>query len=354
MSSDGIDEAIEGQLRIWLTMAAQIAERKARQREAELRQAEARNSREARELEARFEAERRVVHAELANVHRDSWWDRATEDQIQHAWEVARAWSGEDPEAARAEERMSVELQARYGITREQLQSTDAQATKPRSIDRPQRESEPRFGVWAFEKEADVTHWVSKEDALRIIDEIAADADTSVDRGGVADIKNWIGTDEDVDRAIAAKFPQIMTDEQLAAVKRAQSEDERAEARQLLEQADHDAAQAKEAWDAAEHALGTDEDERLQQIVEAEQKHQDAAQAEQEGYQVWDSAERREATAEELRAKGIDAETVATRMRADVAQGKPATEAVKASTGRRPPTTRKTRARAKKGPELSR
>jgi hypothetical protein len=349
MSSDGIDEAIEGQLRIWLTTATQIAERKARQREVELRQAETRSAREARELEARFEAERRIVHVELANVHRDSWWERATEDQIRHAWEVARAWSGEDPEAARAEERMIDTFQARYGITREQLQPSVVQGTGIRRI-----ENEPRFAVWEFEKEADVTRWVSKEDALRIIEETSADAEMSVDRGGLADIKKWVGTDEDVDRAIAAKFSQIMTDKQLAAVKRVQSEDERVEARLLLEQADYDDARAEEARDVAEHAPGIDEDERLRQIVEAEQKHQDAAQTEHDGHQVWDSAERKQAIAEELHAKGIDAEVVATRMRADIAQGKPATEAVKGTVGRRPPAARKIRTYTKKGPELSR
>jgi hypothetical protein len=42
----------------------------------------------------------------------------------------------------------------------------------------------------------------------------------------------------------------------------------------------------------------------------------------------YDSAERREGTARELEAAGLDRELVATKMRADVSQAKPATEAV--------------------------
>ena len=57
-------------------------------------------------------------------------------------------------------------------------------------------------------------------------------------------------------------------------------------------------------------------------------------------------AERREGTARDLEAKGINREAVATRMRADVSQAKPATEAVKAGAAARTPKARKTRGRA--------
>ena len=321
MSSDGIDEVIEGQLRVMLTTAAQIAERRARQREAELRRAEARSAREARELEARFEAERRAVHAELANVHRESWWDLATESQIVHAWEIAKAWGAEDPEAARAQERIREGVKARYGITREQL---DADALKGRIV--------------AAEERVQAAQTRSSDPEL-------SDGERSRALEELREAETLLAALKEDQRAIAATTSS--RDERI------KSREEKAEARAMLEQADHDAARAEEARVTAEQAPGLEED-RFHQIVEAEQLHHDAAQAEQEGHRVWDSAERREATAEELRAKGIDAETVATRMRADVAQGKPATEAVKGSAGRRPPTARKTRVRAKKRPELGR
>lgn len=52
--------------------------------------------------------------------------------------------------------------------------------------------------------------------------------------------------------------------------------------------------------------------------------------------------ERRERTARDLESEGISNEIVATRMRADVSQGKPATEAVK-SVGVKTPKARKGR-----------
>ena len=57
---------------------------------------------------------------------------------------------------------------------------------------------------------------------------------------------------------------------------------------------------------------------------------------------MYDSSERREGTALDLESRGISEETVATRMRADVSQAKPATEAVKADRGKSP-KARKTR-----------
>src|SRR5690606_20687980 len=114
--TDGIEEAFEGQLRVLVTAASQIAERIAREREQALRQAEARSQQEARELQSRMEAERRVARAELSNVYREQWWNQASPEQIGHAYQVARAWEREDLEAVRAEQRMRDELRTRYGV----------------------------------------------------------------------------------------------------------------------------------------------------------------------------------------------------------------------------------------------
>jgi hypothetical protein len=57
---------------------------------------------------------------------------------------------------------------------------------------------------------------------------------------------------------------------------------------------------------------------------------------------MYDTAERRQSRARELEAKGIDQKVIATRMRADVSQGRPATEAVRGSS--RAPKARATRA----------
>lgn len=114
--TDGIEEAFEGQLRVLVTAATQIAERIARAREDAQRRAQATSEQEARELASRLAAEQRAARAELGNVYRSEWWDRATPEQIGRTYQVARAWSQEDPEAVRAESRMRDELRTRYGV----------------------------------------------------------------------------------------------------------------------------------------------------------------------------------------------------------------------------------------------
>jgi len=61
----------------------------------------------------------------------------------------------------------------------------------------------------------------------------------------------------------------------------------------------------------------------------AEQREAVADHLRKDGRTVYDTAERRYSTANELEAQGIESTVVATRMRADVSQGRPATEAVK-------------------------
>lgn len=67
--------------------------------------------------------------------------------------------------------------------------------------------------------------------------------------------------------------------------------------------------------------------------------------ARNEGKDLYDSAERRRDTALDLEAEGFDGKVVATRIRADVSRGKPATEAVTAKNQRRTPKAKKGRSR---------
>lgn len=130
--TDGIEEAFEGQLRILVTAASQAGERFAREREAALRTAQARSEQEQRELASRFQAERETARVQLSRVHENQWWDNAQPPDISQAWQTATAWSAEDPEAARAQRRIAQELEARYGITPEQLHA-DVEAQRHRA-----------------------------------------------------------------------------------------------------------------------------------------------------------------------------------------------------------------------------
>lgn len=267
--TDGIEEAFEGQLRLVVTTAAQVGERIARAREDAQRRAAAASEREARELASRLAAEQRAARAELADVYRPEWWDRATPEQIGNTYQVARAWAGEDPEAARAETRMRDELRTRYGVDVDQTPADPA--------------------------------------AVR----------AAVERG------EHDRTQADAERTRAAA--------------------ENGEALRLMQQADRDDARAAEARAAVEHE--PDADERARAAAEAAQRETSAGDAREDGRMLYDSAERRLATASDLERRGLDQELVGTRMRADASQAKPATEAVKAGSVTKGGKAPKTRAR---------
>lgn len=264
--SDGIAEAFEGQIRVMVTAAGQVGERIARAREDALRRAQSASEREARELRSRFDAEQRAARTEYGNVYRAEWWERSTPEDIGRMFQTARAWSQDDPEAARAEERIREELRSRYGV--------DA-------------------------------------------------AETGADAAAV--------------RA-AAEQERAQAD-----AERHRSAAENVEAQQLLTQADQQDRLAEEARAAAEYE--PDPQERSRAQAEAEERTIAADAAREDAAAAYDSSERRASTAAELEGKGIDQEVVATRMRADVSQAKPATAAVAAGGLSKTPKARKARGR---------
>ena len=109
-----------------------------------------------------------------------------------------------------------------------------------------------------------------------------------------------------------------------AAEERARAEKDTADGRALVSDADRiDQAADREANGSSPE--GT---------VEPEAERQRADEVREEGRDSYDSAERREAMAHDLEAKGIGSDVVAARVRADVDQGRPATEVTKGRTGR--------------------
>lgn len=327
--TDGIEEAIEGQMRLLVTAAAQAGDRLARMREDALRRAQATSEREARELESRLAAEQRAVRADLAGVQRADWWEKANPEQIAQAYESAVAWRDEDPEAARAEARIVDELRTRHGFTPDQLR---AQVAAERGEQGPARYVITE-GYDDQKKPRDIT----RDDALAVIDRTSRAGDlTPTRRQQFEDMRGWIGQDRDVDLAIAAKFPQIMTDEQRDAVRRAETEHQR-----QTEQRDRAEAAALMAEATAEEdrAQGRREGRPDRPALAAEHE-QRAGSAREEAGTKYDSAERRASTAADLESQGHDHETVARQMRADVSQGAPATEATNGSRAPRARTGR--------------
>ncbi len=114
--TDGVGETFDDSLRIARTIASQFGERFARLREQLARQREASATQEARELEARFEAERGAARASLAPVAQPEWWDRASPEDIAGGHETATAWRDFDDVARDASGIIKHEVQERYGI----------------------------------------------------------------------------------------------------------------------------------------------------------------------------------------------------------------------------------------------
>lgn len=251
--SDGISEALEGQIRVAVTAAGRVGEIVARMREEAARRAEAESVQRAREFASRLDAERQSARVELSAVYRGEWWDNATPEQIGTTLATARAWRDEDPEAERAEAHMRDELRTRYGV--------------------------------------------------------------DVDEAG--------GDPQAVQAAVDAELFRRQSE-----TERRRGAAEEAEAALLMTEADRADRQSDAAAQRAENAPEVSEERAAADAAAMSYDREAEATRAEAGYR-YDSAERRENDANELEAKGIDRETVAAKMHADVGNARPATEAVK-------------------------
>lgn len=114
--ADGMEDAVDGAMRTGLMVAARIGEQLARMREQEQRTIVSAEEQRARELQERFDAQWAAARAQLAPVSREDWWHKATPEMIERVHETATAWKAYDPEAAQAAEKISEQVQSRYGI----------------------------------------------------------------------------------------------------------------------------------------------------------------------------------------------------------------------------------------------
>jgi hypothetical protein len=114
--ADGMEDAVDGAMRTGLMVAARIGEQLARMREQEQRTIAAAEEQRTRELQERFDAQRAAARAQLSPVSREDWWDDATPEMVERVHETATAWMAYDPEAAQAAEKISEQVQSRYGI----------------------------------------------------------------------------------------------------------------------------------------------------------------------------------------------------------------------------------------------
>jgi hypothetical protein len=255
-----------------------MGEQLARMREQQDREAQARSEQAAREQAARMSAERDAARASLAPVHRPEWWDTAQAEDVTKAYTTAKAWSEVEPEAVRAEQRIVKEVRNRFGVD-------------------VTRAGEP----------ANVAEAIERAERAR--------ADANQQRGGARDDRA-----EAVGLMAAANATDRAAEAEVRAAEAAADDPELAD---LIDPQRDPQADVDEARDAAEGEHGR-----------ASEMREDAGQS-------YDSAERREAMA-----KGFDhienRAAVDARVTSDVAQGRPATDAVQHAPGRAP-KARKTR-----------
>lgn len=146
--SDGIDEAIEGITRVGLTVAGRLGEQLSRAREQTLRRAQAAEEQQARELQARFDAERAAARAQLAPALNDRWWDTATGRDIERVHETATAWKAHDPAARDAAQTIKEQIQKRYGLDVNSLGIDDASvATALAKAERDREQADQERGT---------------------------------------------------------------------------------------------------------------------------------------------------------------------------------------------------------------
>jgi len=119
--SDGIAEVFDEGMRLAITAAGRLAERRIREREQDMRDAQGQSEQTARELQARIDAERRTALAQLEATRNPEWWDHASVDDVASAWEAAQEWRDRDSVAEAAAARMRPEIVERYGLDPEQV-----------------------------------------------------------------------------------------------------------------------------------------------------------------------------------------------------------------------------------------
>lgn len=294
--TDGIEEALEGTVRMAVMAGARLGAEILRAREEGLRQQQVRDEAQARQLAERFEAEKGVAVAELSQVHRPDWWDRADAERIGQTYATATAWAPEVEEAARAERRMRDELQARYGI--------DLNHTDPRAV--------------ATEVEA----WRQRLEEQRRAAATGQRSSETAERGEAAMLLSQAAQEDR--SAEQSRADQRQTEAHAGAQANGVAGNpgldpgqDREAARDLLERAEEDRQRARDSEARGDDWAG-------------------------EAALHYDSAERRAADARALEQKGIDPEVVASRMRADTNVATPATLATAgAGRGSRAPKARK-------------
>ncbi len=284
LDGDGVDDAFESTGRTAMMVAMQLGEKFARLREELARNAAARDDAAAKEMSARFDAERGAARAELRVIEQPEWWDRATPQDVARVLETAETWKGLDDTAARAAERIEHEVARSVRRRRERVPvRCDERAGAQRGGSH--RGSAPPGGSGQAGPPAGGqgreggTSEDSRSDLVRDLEDRAMEYERRADAGG--DDTNTV-----------EELRELATD---ARVKRS----------------------CIGIW-TRRHRVHARRKRRLRR-----RRHTVPTLG-----VAYDSAERRRATAQQMESAGVPAEDVRVRSRVDAGQAQPAAEAV--------------------------
>jgi len=284
LDGDGIDDAFESTGRTGMMVAMQMGEKFGRLREELARNAAARDDAAAKEMSARFDAERGAARAELRVIEQPEWWDRATPQDVARVIETAETWKGLDDTAARASDRIEHEVRGRYGVDVNEFR---AGATSQRA-----------------QADREVT-----EAALLIAEADRLDRDAN-DRGRTDPPSDDPRTD----------LVRELEDRAAEYERRADAGGDETNTPEELRELATDARSQAQLYRDMDEATQSD---RTQQAPTPETEANRA-----EAGVVYDSAERRRAGAHQMEAAGVPEADVRVRSRVDTSQAQPAAEAV--------------------------
>lgn len=320
--SDGIEEALEGTVRMVSMAAMRVGSELARARQEYLRRQERSDDLEARQLHERFEAEKQTAVAGLARVQRPEWWDQADARQIGNTLAVARAWAPEAEGAARAEQTIQEQLAARHGV------DVNHKATRGPEVDALRRQMEQT------REELHQSHTNAEriEAAVLVAEanrqrQAEVDWDT-VERSAQLVADTQLGSVSFLTRNLGLNFDQAEAVIQHLEKAGLVGEQQGAKPRDVL--VDRDGVdELKNRLDDYHHNKWAGQETTADAEVQVDEV-------------AYDSAERRLATAQVLEERGVDHEVATSRVRADTGVAKPATMAtVGAGRGTKSPKARK-------------
>ncbi|HVK28564.1 MAG TPA: hypothetical protein VM575_09485 [Nocardioides sp.] len=277
-----IAQAVGQHVRVVATTVARLSEAAFRTAQVVAERRRALEENRAAELTARFEAERDAARAAYLSVEDPRWWESAAPEQVAEVYQVATVWSEFDEEGRRVQRLMAEEIQRRYDVD---ARAVDLAAV-PAELAAAERARANRDAAEAIALTA------AADRADRSVDEDLQEADRQDAAGERERIREAVLNGELTPERATEQWPA--DDPHKASV-------------------EHAAAAVDALWSSDAHREERGElDEKADRLGVA-----------------WDSAERREATAQALSSTVDDAQAVDARMRADAANAHPATEATR-------------------------